>query len=140
MRIAEAVERDVPLCNPGESLQEATETMWLWGYESLPVCDVEGKFVGSVSMRGMCLRCHLTGKTLADIQVREAVSHANVFCRPDDAAPAVMNLMCRSRFWHLPVVDDDHKLEGIVHYVDLLHRLTTARETLHVAGADDASL
>jgi DNA-binding winged helix-turn-helix (wHTH) protein/CBS domain-containing protein len=132
MKIADVIDAEVPVCQPDETLQSATEKMWLWGCESLPVCDVGRHFAGSISMRTVCLRAHFTGKRLEEMYVREALSHEKLACRSDDAVPKVMNLMCRAHLWHLPVVDADSRLLGVVNYADLQDRLATARDTMHI--------
>jgi DNA-binding winged helix-turn-helix (wHTH) protein len=80
----------------------------------------------------MCLRAHFTGKRLQDIPVREALSHEKLCCRADDPVPRVMNLMVRSRLWHLPVLDDDDHVLGMVAYADLQDRVTSARDTMNI--------
>ena len=105
MKIADVIDTEVPACRPDETLQAATEKMWLWGCESLPVCDAGRRYIGSISMRTICLRAHFTGKRLDEMQVREALSHEKQACRADDPVPKVMNLMCRAHLWHLPVID-----------------------------------
>jgi DNA-binding winged helix-turn-helix (wHTH) protein/CBS domain-containing protein len=132
MKVAEVIDAEVPVCQPDETLQSATEKMWLWGCESLPVCDGERHFMGSISMRTVCLRAHFTGKRLEEMYVREALSHEKLACRSEDAVPKVMNIMCRGHLWHLPVVDAGERLIGMVNYADLQDRLATARDTIHI--------
>lgn len=132
MKIADVIDTEVPVCDPDETLQSATEKMWLWGCESLPVCDNGQKFVGSISMRTVCLRAHFTGKRLEELYVREALSHEKLACRAEEAVPKVMNLMCRGHLWHLPVIDAEGRLTGMVNYADLQDRLATARDTMHI--------
>lgn len=132
MKIADVIDTEVPVCELDETLQSATEKMWLWGCESLPVCDTERRFMGSISMRTVCLRAHFTGKRLEEMSVREALSHEKLACRAEDPVPKVMNLMCRGHLWHLPVVDAGEHLMGMVNYADLQDRLATARDTMHI--------
>lgn len=132
MKIADVIDAEVPVCEPDETLQSATEKMWLWGCESLPVCDGGRYFLGSISMRTVCLRAHFTGKRLGEMYVREALSHEKQACRADDLVPKVMNLMCRGHLWHFPVVDGSGRLLGMVNYADLQDRLATARDTIHI--------
>ncbi|MFU8816132.1 MAG: winged helix-turn-helix domain-containing protein [Pseudomonadales bacterium] len=132
MKIADVIDTEVPVCEPEETLQSATEKMWLWGCESLPVCDSDRRFMGSISMRTVCLRAHFTGKRLEEMSVREALSHEKLTCRSEEAVPKVMNLMCRGHLWHLPVVDGGDRLIGMVNYADLQDRLATARDTMHI--------
>jgi DNA-binding winged helix-turn-helix (wHTH) protein/predicted transcriptional regulator len=132
MKIAEVIDADVPVCQLEETLQSATEKMWLWGCESLPVCDTERHFMGSISMRTVCLRAHFTGKRLEEMFVHEALSHEKLACRSEDPVPKVMNVMCRGHLWHLPVVDAGGRLTGMVNYADLQDRLATARDTMHI--------
>lgn len=127
------VDTDVPVCKPDEPLQDAIENMWLWGCESLPVCEADGRLVGLVSMRTICLRAHITGKRLEELRVRDVTSHEKLACRLDEPVAKAMDRMCRSHLWHLPVVDADDRLVGVVSYAKLLDcTSSTSRDTLNI--------
>ncbi|MFW6093295.1 MAG: winged helix-turn-helix domain-containing protein [Pseudomonadota bacterium] len=151
MKIAElldhGVDTNVPVCAPDQPLQDAIESMWLWGCESLPVCESDGGLVGVVSMRTICLRAHITGKRLEELLVRDVTSRERLACREDESVARVMERMCRSHLWHLPVVDSEDRLLGVVSYATLLDSTSnTTRDTLNIVpraapeGEADADL
>ncbi len=57
-----------------------------------------------------------------NLQVKDLMTTDLVTASPDDSVAAVRNLMYRHWVRHIPVVDDDGALAGLVTYRDLLRR------------------
>jgi len=60
--------------------------------------------------------------TVLQRPVARAMTHDVVTCRPDDRISALMVIMTQRRIRHLPVLDDEGKLAGIISIGDVVKR------------------
>ena len=64
--------------------------------------------------------------------VKERMTRNPIFIRPDTPVTEAQALMKRERIHHLPVLDKDEKLVGIVAEKDLLYASPSVATTLSV--------
>jgi CBS domain-containing membrane protein len=57
---------------------------------------------------------------MVTVTVRDLMSEKPVVARPDDSLALLHDLMVQARIRHLPVVDDNNRLVGLVTHRDLL--------------------
>jgi len=122
MRIEAAalLRRNLITISPEQSIKQAAETMTREGVSSLPVVD-DGRLLGIVTDRDLRQRCIAAG-----VDIGERVSTI-MTARPrtiNGETPAFEALleMTRHHIHHLPVVDADGSLRGIVTASDILHQ------------------
>jgi len=81
---------------------------------------LDGVFGEREVVRAMARR----GSGVADLRVRDVMARDVPTCRPEDAILDVMGTMTRTRTRHLPVLDADGRLGGVISVGDVVkHRL-----------------
>ena len=138
-QILDAKGHNVITIRPQATVAEALRVLWLEGIGALVVTDDNCKVAGILSERDIVRGIASQGMELLESQVGERMDHEVVTCTPETWVEELMNEMTERRIRHLPVVEDDGKLVGIVSIGDILkNRLqelesetTTLRGYLH---------
>jgi CBS domain-containing protein len=86
---------------------------------ALPVLR-EGRLAGIVSERDYARKVILLGRSSAETPVWQIMSAPVVTVGPDDGVRHCMEVMTERRIRHLPVVDDDGEMIGVVSIGDLV--------------------
>ncbi len=76
--------------------------------------------VGIFTERDYARKIALMGRTSSVTQVREVMTSAVRFVRPDQTSEQCMQIMSTGRMRHLPVVDANDKLVGMISIGDLV--------------------
>ncbi len=119
MRVQEIMAKDVWACRPDESLAAAAKIMWDRDVGTVPVVAADGKLVGILTDRDICMSAYLTGALLGSIPASHAMS-SKVFCaRPGQTIESAEELMRSKQVHRLPVLDEAGKLVGMVSLSDL---------------------
>ena len=108
----------VQTIGPGGSVFEALKLMADKGIGALLVTEGEA-IVGIFTERDYARKIALMGRTSAVTQVREVMTSAVLFVRPDQTSEQCMQLMSNNRLRHLPVVDGG-QLVGMISIGDLV--------------------
>jgi CBS domain-containing protein len=111
--------RNVETCRPEDSLALVAGRMWDRDIGCLPVVAADGRVVGIVTDRDICMAGYTQGRPLADIPVSVAMSKQLYFCRPDDALIEAEETMRSHQVRRLPVLDPRGPLAGIISLNDL---------------------
>lgn len=114
---------------PQSSVLEALQLMASCGIGALLVMEGE-KIVGIFTERDYARKIALQGRTSALTLVRDVMTR-NVLCvRPAQSSEQCMALMTENRLRHLPVVDEDGHLLGMVSIGDLVKDIISAQQFL----------
>jgi CBS domain-containing protein len=127
MNASELMTTDVKSCGTNDSLQRAAQIMWESDCGVVPVVDSEGRVVGIVTDRDICMSAYTQGLPLWQIPVSDAMAKHVHGVREDDPLEAVEQLMRRVRVRRVPVLDAKAHLKGILSLNDLArhaHRST----------------
>ena len=89
------------------------------GVGALPVMR-EGRLAGIVSERDYARKVILMGRASADTPVAQIMSSPVVTVGPEERVRRCMELMTAKRIRHLPVVDADGRMVGMVSIGDLV--------------------
>jgi CBS domain-containing protein len=109
---------------PDADLQLVLHKLATLGMGSLVVSRDGQKLDGVISERDIVRGLNRHGTLFFDLRVKDIMFTNGPTCRPDDSLEHVMALMTRSRHRHLPVLDGDGCLCGIVSIGDVVkHRL-----------------
>jgi CBS domain-containing protein len=125
MRVSEAMTREVRVANPGQSIREVAKIMAEIDAGVMPVGE-DDRLVGMITDRDIAIRAVGEGKG-PDTPVREVMTTEQVlYCYDDEDLDHVAKNMSEQQVRHLPVVNRDKRLVGIVSLGNLAQRETRA--------------
>lgn len=111
---------DVVTVRPEATVSEAARLLCAHRIGALVVVDEHEKIVGMLSERDIVRGMALKGSVVHEMQVRELMSADVLVCRPEDSLAQLMSVMTNRRVRHLPVIDGDNRLRGIVTIGDIV--------------------
>lgn len=120
--ILKAKGHDVVTITPDADLQFVLHKLVSLGIGALVVTENGGTVVGTVSERDIVRALNKHGRGLLDLRVKDVLSRNGPTCSPSDSLPEVMAAMTRTRHRHVPVVDENGVLCGIVSIGDVVKR------------------
>jgi CBS domain-containing protein len=138
---AAAMKTDVQTVREWDSLRDAAELMAVTKVGFLPVCDEEGRAVGTITDRDIVVRAAAAGLTLDDTYVREIMTHDAIGCRPDDDITVAELLMGQYHVGRVVVTDERNVLKGVISLSDLAEREPARRlaRTVRAVTARDGA-
>ncbi len=115
------------LCNPSPpfvtleaTVADAIRTMIEHRAGAVAVVDQDHVVAGMFSERDVMKKFALTGRSAENTPVREFMSHYVVMGSPETTQAEALQVMVESRHRHLPIVDKDGKLLGVISIRHLL--------------------
>jgi IMP dehydrogenase len=111
--------RDVLRIDGSATVLDAVKTMVEGNVGALIVTE-SGQLAGIVTERDYLRRVTLEGRDERTTPVREIMSAPFVYIGPEATIDECMAIMTERRFRHLPVLDDDRNLVGIVSIGDVV--------------------
>ena len=114
MKVQDIMTSDVQCCGPDTNLAAAAKMMWDSDCGALPVLNVEGRVMGMITDRDICMAAATKNRSASDITVWETVSGKAYTCQMSDDVHTALDIMKRDKVRRLPVVDEDGVLQGIV--------------------------
>lgn len=118
---------DIGTCQPDMDLSEAARRMWDDDCGCLPVVD-QGKAVGVITDRDLCMGAYFQGRPLRELQVGECMSRQLFSCRASDTIEQVIGLMGDHQVRRIPVVDEQGRVKGILSMNDLVRGTVSLRD------------
>ena len=106
-------------CKVTNSVREAVEIMKSEDCGVVPVMDQEGKCVGVVTDRDICLKVILDRKDPNTTTLQEVMSRNPVTCRPEDNLDTIIQKMEKYMVRRILVVDDNNRCIGIISEADI---------------------
>ncbi|HET9831076.1 MAG TPA: CBS domain-containing protein [Vicinamibacterales bacterium] len=130
MKIEAVMTRNVRTCRPESTLAEVVRDMWEADCGVLPVVGTDGRVVGMITDRDICIALATQGRTADRIAVREVARHLHVCtCLASDVTTTALKMMQEHQVHRLPVVDDEGHLQGIVSLNDIVMHKGAANAT-----------
>lgn len=126
MNVQEVMTKTVWTCRADEAMSTAARLMWEHDIGAVPVLDSEGKLVGIVTDRDLCMGAYFTGEPLTAVPVEHAMSKVVFRTEPAQAIDEVEELMRSKQIRRLPVVEGD-KLVGMISLGDLARATQTRK-------------
>lgn len=134
--VSEIMSYNIAMVSSCNSVKQAIQRMTDWNISAVPVCDSE-KIVGIVSRSDVEARVPPLRRPLDKIQVAEIMTEQVVYCFEDQPVDEVLQQMTDHRIKHLPVLNRDKELIGIVSLTDFANRVAGYSQDI-VKRADDA--
>ena len=122
MRVKEVMMGTPYYCQPETNLGVAAELMWNANCGFLPVEASDGKVIGVVTDRDICIALGTRNRLAGDVLVSEVMSGKLCSCASDDEIHVALQTMKDGRVRRLPVVAKDGSLVGVISMDDILLR------------------
>jgi CBS domain-containing protein len=115
-------------CSPDDPLNRAAQVMWEIDCGAVPVTDADGKLIGMITDRDICMAAYTRGQPLASMTVSSAMSNEVFSCTPEDSVGHAVRLMAQKQVRRLPVVDSG-RLVGFLALADISGHIRKAAPT-----------
>lgn len=120
MKVKDIMINPVRSCGPETNLNAAAMMMWDSDCGALPVVNYEGKVVGMITDRDICMATATQKRPPSEITVFETITGQVHACAPDDDIRDAMDTMAKHQVRRLPVVNDIGLLAGILSMNDIV--------------------
>jgi CBS domain-containing protein len=119
MKIKDIMTTEVRTCSPSTNIAAAAALMLDGDCGILPVVE-DGKLVGVVTDRDMCIALATRNSLASQLTVGEVARHEVWTCGPDDEVHAALETMRQHRVRRLPVEGFGGAVAGIVSMNDIV--------------------
>jgi CBS-domain-containing membrane protein len=134
MHVEDIMTRALFACDTCADLETVARVMWEHDCGCVPIVNRRQVLMGIVTDRDVAMAAYLQGKRLADIAVKDVMSHCVQACEVGVSIELAHHIMRNSVKRRLPVVDRRGKLVGLVAWPDLL----AAAQRQPVVSAEEA--
>ena len=114
MKVQEVMAKEVSTCRADDALATAARVMWERDIGAVPILGAEGKLVGIITDRDICMAAYFTGGQLSSIAIGEHMSKEVFTAEPDQNIESAEELMRSKQIRRLPVLDEARALVGMV--------------------------
>jgi CBS domain-containing protein len=128
MRVRELMTRNVQTCTPETNLAAAAMIMWEQDCGAVPVVGHEGKVIGMVTDRDICMAVATKRVEASAITVGEVMSGQLYACSPDDDINEALAMAGTYQVRRLPVVDNFGGIEGVLSINDIILHADTVQD------------
>lgn len=126
--------QDVQTCRLETTLSDATMQMWKGDFGALPVLADDGKVVGMITDRDICIAAATKHSDPGTICVEEVMRRPIYVCSPDTDIREALKIMQQKQVRRLPIINpNDGKLVGILSLNDIALRAQTIEEVARLA-------
>lgn len=120
MKVENLMVTKVQACRPDTNLAAAAALMWEADCGILPVAEQDGKVIGLITDRDICIALGTRNRLPSDLTVGEVISPKVHACGPDNDVKTALETMRNARVRRLPVVSKDGLLQGILSLDDVV--------------------
>jgi CBS domain-containing protein len=132
--IRQFMTKDPAVCKVSDTLYDAVRAMQEYNCGAVPIVDANGKCVGIITDRDICLQVVLENNEARKTSLNEVISGEIFACTPDDEIEEVLELMERRQIRRIPVIDTEDRCIGIVSQADIA-RKAPPEKTGELVGA-----
>lgn len=122
MKVKEVMKQSAVCCGPETNVGKAVELMWNRNVGMLPVVNSDGKLIGVVTDRDICIAMGTRNRLPGELTVGEIAIHKVFTCRPSDDIHEALLEMGDHQVRRLPVVNDQGIPQGVLSMDDLILR------------------
>jgi len=140
MLVENVMTREVESCRPEDTLSAAASVMWRKDCGVVPVVDEEGRVVGMITDRDICMALATRPQTASEVPVSEVMSRDVRSCNAVDDIRDALEIIGRERLRRLPVVDSDGRLAGVLSVSDIVLHSDRGKGKRHISHRDAMSV
>ena len=107
------------ICHVNDSLNVAAALMWDHDCGAIAIGNDDGKLVGVITDRDICMAAYTQGRPLHELLVNHAMSKHVVAAHPRNSLEDLEGLMATHKIRRIPVIDSDGRPIGMVSLNDL---------------------
>jgi CBS domain-containing protein len=133
MKVQDIMTRGVKTCGQETNLAEAAAIMWANDCGTVPVVGEDGRVLGMITDRDICMAVATKQRLAADIKTGEVIAEEVYACAPDDNIRQALDLMRRKVVRRLAVIDREGSLEGVLSLNDVVLHSEEASDGKRVA-------
>jgi len=122
MKVVDVMMGTPYFCRPETNLGVATELMWTGNCGFLPVVQNDGKVIGVITDRDICIALGTRGRPSGEVTVAAAMSPGVYACAPEEDIHAALRAMREGHVRRLPVITREGALVGVISMDDVLLR------------------
>src|SRR5579871_2528045 len=132
MTCREMMTPDPAFCVPTDNVVTAAMLMKSQDVGSIPIVSdrVDRRLTGIVTDRDIALRVVAEQREYYQCPIKDVMSGEPVACRADDDYQDALNAMAKYQIRRIPVVDDQHRLIGIIAQADVVRDAPRSKETV----------
>jgi CBS domain-containing protein len=119
MKVKDLMATDVKCCSEFSTLNTAAQLMWDNDIGCVPVVDKDGRVIGMLTDRDICMAAYTQGAPLTGALVTIAMSKQVFSCAPDNELAFAEKLMREKQVRRLPVIDAQGRLVGLISLSDI---------------------
>ena len=133
MKVKNVMTKDPKFCVPSDSAQRAAGIMRDEHAGIVPVVESaqSPKVIGVVTDRDLCMNVVAEGRDPGSVLVEQCMTTKVVTCTSSDSVDRVTELMRENQIRRVPVVGEQHELQGIVAMADVVGRATPKATQTH---------
>lgn len=120
IRVRELMNSPPITCRPEDTLDQAARLMWDHDCGVVVVVSQEGRLVGVITDRDVCMAGYTRGQPLREIQVGDAMAKEVFSCQGADPISRALKLMGNYQVRRLPVVNADNRPVGLISLNNLI--------------------
>jgi CBS domain-containing protein len=127
MKAKNLMTRDVAACRAEDMMAVAARIMWERDCGVVPVVDSEGRVIGVVTDRDLCMASYTRSEPLSRMPVKDAMAKDVFTCGEEDDESAVHAAMREHQVRRLPVADEEGHLLGMISLNNLALQAAVAK-------------
>ena len=120
MNVRELMTRDVACCRSDDTCARVAKLMWDCDCGAIPVRDDDGRLVGMITDRDICMATWMQDSAPSALRVSAVMSTDLSVCGPSDSVESAERLMRSRQIRRLPVVDTDRQVVGVLSLADIV--------------------
>jgi CBS domain-containing protein len=140
MKVRDLMVTEVKCCATYSTLNSAAQTMWENDVGCVPIADKDGRVVGMLTDRDICMAAYIQGVSLKEALVTSAMSKQVFSCKPEEDIATAEKLMREKQVRRLPVIDAEGRLAGIISLNDIVREASREAEMKREREVSDAEI
>jgi CBS domain-containing protein len=119
MKTQDLMSKPPVCCRPSDTLNTAAELMWDHDCGAVLVTSDDGRLVGVLTDRDICMAAYTQGRPLREMLVSGSMAAKVYTCRPNDSLEAAEVLMSEKKIRRVPIVDAEKHPLGLLSLTDV---------------------